>query len=118
MPGLEIASRAPNFIAEVRGLDVGESLSPETIAQLRAAWVHYKVLVLPFQDITDEQQVAFSRKLGALEEFPLNAVRSNAQREIVGRQFWLRRSIAGSPSASASDIARRGDAGSRTRSSR
>ncbi len=82
MPGFEITPRSPSFVAEVHGLDVGKPLSPETIAQLRAAWIHYKVLVLPSQDITDEQQVAFSRKLGPLEEFPFNAVRSNAQREI------------------------------------
>jgi alpha-ketoglutarate-dependent taurine dioxygenase len=49
-----------HIAVEVRDLDVTSSISEETFAGLRQALYRHSVLVFPHQDITDEQQVAFT----------------------------------------------------------
>ncbi len=56
------------FFAELRGLDLREHLSDETVAEIRSAWMEHGVLVFPDQMLTDAQQVAFSLRFGPLEE--------------------------------------------------
>ncbi len=53
--------------AEVQGVDVASSISDETFAELRQALCKYSVLVFHDQDITDEQQVVFTRGFGRLQ---------------------------------------------------
>jgi alpha-ketoglutarate-dependent 2,4-dichlorophenoxyacetate dioxygenase len=57
----------PVFGATVRGVDFGEPLAPDVFAEIEAAFNRYSVLVFPLQAITDEQQIAFSRRFGPLE---------------------------------------------------
>ncbi len=64
---LEIRPLHPLFAAEVIGLDLSRPLPQEVVDQIRAAFQRYSVLVFRDQDITDDQQVAFSRLFGDLE---------------------------------------------------
>jgi len=68
--------------AEVHGLDLGQPIDDGTIKALYAEWVKYKVLVFVGQDISDAQQVDFTRRLGPLEQFPLGSVRDRAHKEV------------------------------------
>jgi len=58
----------PVFVAEVCGVDLAQPLSDQAIAEIEAAIAHYGVLVFRDQRITDDQQLAFSRRFGMLEE--------------------------------------------------
>jgi len=58
----------PVFVGEVSGIDVSRPLSREEVAALEAGMDRYAVLVFHDQRLTDEQQMAFSRNFGALED--------------------------------------------------
>jgi alpha-ketoglutarate-dependent 2,4-dichlorophenoxyacetate dioxygenase len=60
----------PLFAAEVRGVDLRVTPGPAVIAEIEAAMNQYAVVVLPGQDIDDDQQMAFARALGPLEGIP------------------------------------------------
>ncbi len=53
--------------AEVEGVDITAGVDEENFQQLRGAFQKYVVLVFHDQDITDEQQVAFSEGFGTIE---------------------------------------------------
>lgn len=57
----------PVFVGEVSNIDLREPLSSEDVAILEAGMDKYAVLVFHGQNITDEQQTAFSRNFGDLE---------------------------------------------------
>src|SRR5262249_5664738 len=54
--------------ARMTGVDARRSLAPAEATAIEAAMDRHAVLVLPGQDITDEQQLAFSRNFGPLED--------------------------------------------------
>jgi taurine dioxygenase len=56
---------------EIRGIDLREKQSAETIAALRDALTKHTLLLFRDQDITPEQHVAFSRRFGKLEHHVL-----------------------------------------------
>lgn len=58
----------PEFAARVTGIDLRQPARPEDIAAIEAAITRFGVLVFPGQDISDDQQIAFSRNFGPLEE--------------------------------------------------
>jgi alpha-ketoglutarate-dependent 2,4-dichlorophenoxyacetate dioxygenase len=58
----------PVFVGEVSGIDIARPLSPEEVAAIEAGMDRYAVLVFRDQQITDEQQMAFSRNFGRLED--------------------------------------------------
>ena len=58
----------PVFVGEVSGVDLARALTADEVAAIEAGMDRYAVLVFPDQKITDEQQMAFSRNFGALEE--------------------------------------------------
>jgi alpha-ketoglutarate-dependent 2,4-dichlorophenoxyacetate dioxygenase len=58
----------PVFVGEVSEIDIAETLTPTEVAAIEAGMARYAVLVFPDQKITDEQQIAFSRNFGALED--------------------------------------------------
>jgi alpha-ketoglutarate-dependent 2,4-dichlorophenoxyacetate dioxygenase len=62
------AVNRPFFAGVVSGCDVARPLSPEEIAALHAGMDRFGVLVFHGQRIDDEQQLAFSRSLGPLEQ--------------------------------------------------
>ena len=65
---LSIRQIHPVFVGEVSGIDLTRALSREEVAAIESGMDRYAVLVFHDQKITDEQQMAFSRNFGALEE--------------------------------------------------
>src|SRR5262245_52598617 len=58
----------PVFVGEVSGVDLTRPLSSDEVAAIEAGMDRYAVLVFHDQKITDEQQMAFSKNFGALED--------------------------------------------------
>ncbi len=58
----------PVFVGEVSGVDITKPLSRDDVAALEAGMDQYAVLVFHDQNITDEQQMAFSKNFGPLED--------------------------------------------------
>ena len=58
----------PVFVGEVSGVDLARPLAPDEVAAIEAGMDRYAVLVFHDQKITDEQQMAFSRNFGPLED--------------------------------------------------
>jgi alpha-ketoglutarate-dependent 2,4-dichlorophenoxyacetate dioxygenase len=58
----------PVLAAEVDGVDLRDPQSDAAIAAIEAAIAEHAVLVFRNQDIADDQQLAFSRRFGELEE--------------------------------------------------
>src|SRR6187431_441404 len=65
---LSIRQIHPVFVGEVSGVDISGPLSAEEVAAIEAGMARYAVLVFHEQKITDEQQMAFSRSFGVLED--------------------------------------------------
>jgi alpha-ketoglutarate-dependent 2,4-dichlorophenoxyacetate dioxygenase len=57
----------PLFVAEVSGVDLTRPVGAAAVKALREAFDEHSILVFRDQDITDEQQVAFSEHFGPLE---------------------------------------------------
>src|SRR5438034_9466564 len=58
----------PVFVGEVSGIDISRRLSRDRSAAVEAGMDRYAVLAVPGQKLTDEQQMAFSRNFGPLED--------------------------------------------------
>jgi alpha-ketoglutarate-dependent 2,4-dichlorophenoxyacetate dioxygenase len=59
----------PVFAGEVSGIDCKRPLDAQEVAAVEAGMDRYAVLVFPGQDITDSEQIAFSRHFGELESY-------------------------------------------------
>jgi alpha-ketoglutarate-dependent 2,4-dichlorophenoxyacetate dioxygenase len=59
----------PGFAGEVSGVDCRAPLSPSQVAAVEAGMDTYAVLVLRDQNITDDQQLAFTQHFGELESY-------------------------------------------------
>jgi len=57
----------PVFVGEVSGIDLRRPLSRDEVAAIDDGMDRYAVLVFHGQDITDEQQIAFTRNFGEIE---------------------------------------------------
>ncbi|WJR76511.1 TauD/TfdA family dioxygenase [Bradyrhizobium sp. NP1] len=65
---MDIIPLGPGFGAELRGVTLADvASSDEAYAAVRAAFEEHSVLVLRDQDVTDEVQLAFSRRFGPPE---------------------------------------------------
>jgi len=65
---MEVIPVGPGFAAEIRGIGMTEvAADAAAYAAVRAAFEEHSVLVFRDQPITDELQVAFSRRFGPLE---------------------------------------------------
>jgi len=56
-----------NLGARITGVDLSQPLDDATFAAVRQAFFDNEVVVLPGQKLTPEQQIAFTRRFGALE---------------------------------------------------
>ena len=65
--GISIRQVHPVFVGEVSGVDLRRPLSPDEVAGIEEGMDRYAVLAFPGQDITDEQQIAFTRNFGEIE---------------------------------------------------
>ena len=57
----------PVFVGEASGVDLRQPLSRDEVAAIEAGMDRYAVLVFQDQNITDEQQIAFTRNFGEIE---------------------------------------------------
>lgn len=65
---MEIIPLGPGFAAELRGLTLAEvAAKTDVYTQVRAAFEEHSVLIFRGQEVTDETQLAFSRRFGPLE---------------------------------------------------
>jgi len=64
---LTIRQIHPVFVGEVGGVDLTRPLAKEDVAAIEAGMDRYAVLVFRDQDITDDQQMAFTLNFGAIE---------------------------------------------------
>ena len=65
---MEVVALGPGFGAEVRGVTLADVANDDAAYDaVRAAFEEHSVLVLRGQDVTDDLQIAFSRRFGALE---------------------------------------------------
>ena len=58
----------PDFAGVITGIDLSKTLSAEAVAAIHDGMTRFGVLAFHDQHLTDEQQVAFSRQLGPLED--------------------------------------------------
>jgi alpha-ketoglutarate-dependent 2,4-dichlorophenoxyacetate dioxygenase len=65
---VSIRQITPVFAGEVSGVDLTKPLSKDEVAAIEAGMDKYAVLVFHDQKITDEQQQAFSKNFGPLED--------------------------------------------------
>jgi alpha-ketoglutarate-dependent 2,4-dichlorophenoxyacetate dioxygenase len=65
---LSIEQIGPCFAGRVTGLDTTQPLTPGQVAAVEAGMDRFAVLVFPGQRLTDDQQMAFTRNFGALED--------------------------------------------------
>ena len=65
---LTIRPLHPVIAGEVSGVDITKPLSRDEVAAIEAGMDKYAVLVFPGQNLTDEQQMAFTRNFGAIED--------------------------------------------------
>ena len=64
---IDIRSLHPIFAGEVAGVDLTRPLAADEVAAIEAGMDRYAVLVFHGQNITDDQQIAFSRNFGEIE---------------------------------------------------
>ncbi|HXJ84795.1 MAG TPA: TauD/TfdA family dioxygenase [Candidatus Methylomirabilis sp.] len=57
------------FAGEISGVDIAKPITSDEVAAIEAGMDTYAVLVFRDQDITDEQQLAFTRNFGELESY-------------------------------------------------
>ena len=69
--------------AEVRGVDLSKALSNADFAEIERAYNEHSVLLFRDQDISPEQHVRFSRRLGDLEIHVLDQYLHPEHKEIL-----------------------------------
>jgi alpha-ketoglutarate-dependent 2,4-dichlorophenoxyacetate dioxygenase len=69
-----------NTLFRLTGIDASRPLSPADVARVDAAMDVHAVIVLPGQEITDEQQLEFSKNFGPLEEGANSTVKNSELR--------------------------------------
>ena len=71
-----------NVGVEVRGFDIREPVSEALQRELVELWNEHGILLFRGQDVTPENQIAFSRIFGELETHPLKATTSDQYPEL------------------------------------
>ena len=73
----------PGFGARITGVSLARGVDDATFKEIFDAFNEHSVLVFPEQPMTDDQQIAFSRRFGELEE-TINSIANNPK---VARQI-------------------------------
>jgi alpha-ketoglutarate-dependent 2,4-dichlorophenoxyacetate dioxygenase len=66
---LSIRQLHPVFVSEVTGIDCSRPVGRDAVAAIEEAMDEYAVLVFPEQELTDAEQIAFTRHFGELEHY-------------------------------------------------
>ena len=77
---MQIEPLGPHIGARLTGIDARRPQTPAEVAAVEAGMDRHAVLVLPGQDLTDEQQLTFTRHFGPLEEGANSTVRAHELR--------------------------------------
>ena len=72
------------FVADVDGVDV-RAISAGEFDQLYQAWLHFGVLRLRQQPLSEDELQAFSARFGPLEEIPMGRLPEEARKKIKNR---------------------------------
>ena len=67
---LDVQRVGEGLAAEVRGVDLAKAVPDQIFREIVDAWHEHLVLVFPEQDLSNEQHIAFSRRIGELEVHP------------------------------------------------
>ncbi len=67
---IRITPVSPSIGAEISGVDLSDTLSPETVSRLRQALLEHGVIFFRNQDLTPARQMAFSGFFGEAVEYP------------------------------------------------
>ena len=78
-----------NFVGEVSGVDLCSPLENDTFSEISDALDRYAVLVFRNQQLTDEQQIAFSKHFGP-QETAIGTIRKKDSETPVGQQHSRR----------------------------
>jgi taurine dioxygenase len=78
---MEVRRLGPQIGAEIHGADV-RTLDAAGFAAIYRAWLDANVLVIPGQDLTIEQFLAYSRRFGVVHPHPSKSTRHPAHPEI------------------------------------
>ena len=73
----------PKIGVEVSGLDLAKPIDQPTVTRLKELWERHYVLLFRDQDLTEEQQIAFTRRFGDLAIYTDDDKRSSRNPEIV-----------------------------------
>jgi taurine dioxygenase len=79
----EVTPISPHIGAEIRGVDLSKPLSPELLADIRAAWADWLVLVFRDQHLDREAHKAFGRHFGQLHVHPMHHGRPDQDPEVL-----------------------------------
>jgi alpha-ketoglutarate-dependent 2,4-dichlorophenoxyacetate dioxygenase len=79
---ISIHAVTPSFAAEIGDVELGQPLSADDIAAIKAAFTRYAVLVFPEQTFSDESHLDFARHFGPLETSVMSKVRGNHTRRL------------------------------------
>lgn len=80
--GLQYRRLSEVMGAEIVGVDLARPMRDETQHQIRRVWLDHNILLFKNQDLTPEQQIAFSRRIGDIEVHTLSANRMPGYPEI------------------------------------
>ena len=70
-----------DFVGEVSGVDLSKPLSSDTVEQIEQGMDKFGVLIFHDQDITDDQQIAYTKNFGELElHIGSNVLKANERR--------------------------------------
>jgi alpha-ketoglutarate-dependent 2,4-dichlorophenoxyacetate dioxygenase len=75
------------FVGEVSGIDLTRPLEKDEVAAIEAAMDEYAVLVFHDKDLTDEQQVAFTRNFGEIEIAAGNQLKTQHTQRRIGLEL-------------------------------
>ena len=67
---IETHPLTPHIGARMTGIDARKPLTPAEVEAIDAGMNRHAVLVLPGQDVSDEQQLAFTRNFGRSRKAP------------------------------------------------
>ncbi|SVA80236.1 uncharacterized protein METZ01_LOCUS133090 [marine metagenome] len=68
---LEVETLTPHIGAKVRGVDLSQPLTNEQARDVHQAWIDWKILVFPDQQLNRDQHKAFARRWGKLHVHPM-----------------------------------------------
>jgi taurine dioxygenase len=74
---VEIIPLTPNIGAEIRGVDLSREADAATLKAITNAWLHHGIVVIRGQELSEHDQVRFTRNFGDLHRRPRPAEMRN-----------------------------------------